>query len=165
MKKIFLFALSITLLLSGCSLDNNKTGNFELYMTDEPIDGLEQVLITICAVKVQKDDGSILTVWEGEKTFDLLELRDIEERILDVELEQGTYTHVIIAICGASVVVDGRTFEISLPQSIEVKVPVSFTVLNDRVTEVVLDFDADQSIAGYGDQFTLVPVITVDRVS
>jgi hypothetical protein len=63
-------------------------------MTDQPIDGLEQVLITIAAIKVQKDDGSITTVWEGERTFDLLLLRDIEERILDVELEQGIYTHV-----------------------------------------------------------------------
>jgi len=94
MKKLILFALSVALLLGGCTAD--KTGNFELYLTDQPIDGLEQVLITITAIKVQKDDGSITTVWEGERTFDLLLLQDIEERILDVELEQGTYTHVIV---------------------------------------------------------------------
>ncbi|GAI55633.1 unnamed protein product, partial [marine sediment metagenome] len=161
MKRLILFALSVALLLGGCSID--KTGNFELYMTDQPIDGLEQVLITITAIEVQKDDGSITTAWEGERTFDLLLLRDIEKRILDVELEQGIYTHVIIVINGAAAVVNGRTFEISILPSLEVKIPVAFTVLNNRVTEVVLDFHADQSIEGFGDQYLLLPVITVKR--
>lgn len=163
MKKLILFALSAALLLGGCTAD--KTGNFELYLTDQPIDGLEQVLITITAIKVQKDDGSITTVWEGERTFDLLLLRDIEERILDVELEQGAYTHVIIVISGAAVVVDGRTFEITISPSLEVRIPVAFTVLNNHVTEVVLDFQADQSLEGFGDQYLLIPVITVKRIS
>jgi hypothetical protein len=163
MKKLILFALSVALLLGGCTAD--KTGNFELYLTDQPIDGLEQVLITITAIKVQKDDESIVTVWEGERTFDLLLLQDIEERILDVELEQGTYTHVIIAISGAAVVVNGITYEITISPSLEVRIPVAFTVLNNNITEVVLDFQADQSIEGYGDQYLLFPVITVKRVS
>ncbi len=163
MKRLILFALSVILLLGGCTVE--KTGNFELYMTDQPIEGLEQVLITIAAIKVQKDDGSIMTVWEGERTYDLLLLRDIEERILDVELEQGIYTHVIIVISGAAVVVNGRTFEIGISSSLEVRIPVAFTVLNNRVTEVVLDFHADQSLEGFGDYYLLLPVITVKRIS
>ncbi len=163
MKKPILLALSVVLLLGGCSVD--KTGNFELYLTDQPIDGLEQVLITITAIKVQKDDGSITTVWEGERTVDLLQLRDIEERLADVELEQGTYTHVIIVISGGAVVVNGRTFEIAISPSLEVKIPVVFTVLNNRITEVVLDFQTDQSLEGFGDQYLLLPVITVKRIS
>ena len=162
MKKSILFALSIALLLGGCSIE--PAGNFELYLTDQPIEGLEQVLITITSIKVEKDDESVITVWEGERTFDLLLLRDIEERILDVELEHGSYTHIIIVISGAAVVVHGSTYEIALPHSIEVRIPVSFTVLNSRVTEVVLDFHADESIEGYGDYYMLLPVITVKRV-
>jgi len=150
-------------LLGGCTAD--KTGNFELYLTDQPIDGLEQVLITITAIKVQKDDESIVTVWEGERTFDLLLLQDIEERILDVELEQGAYTHVIIVISGAAIVVRGITYDVSISPSLEVRIPVAFTVINNHVTEVVLDFQADQSIEGLGDQYLLLPVITVKRIS
>ncbi|MCK4364230.1 MAG: hypothetical protein KAW85_05475, partial [Candidatus Aminicenantes bacterium] len=71
----------------------------------------------------------------------------------------------IIVISGAAVVVNGRTFEITIPPSLEVKIPVTFTVLNNRVTEVVLDFQADQSIEGYGDYYLLLPVITVKRIS
>lgn len=163
MKKLILFALSAALLLGGCTAD--RTGNFELYLTDQPIDGLEQVLITITAIKVQKDDESIVTVWEGERTFDLLLLQDIEERILDVELEQGAYTHVIIVISGAAIVVRGVTYDISISPSLEVRIPVAFTVLNNNITEVVLDFQADQSVEGLGDQYFLIPVITVKRVS
>ncbi|NIM58805.1 MAG: DUF4382 domain-containing protein [Candidatus Aminicenantes bacterium] len=163
MKKLTLSALSIILLLGGCTAD--KTGNFELYLTDQPIEGLEQVLITITAIKVQKDDESIVTVWEGERTFDLLLLQDIEERILDVELEEGTYTHVIIVISEAAIVVHGITYDISISPGLEVRIPVAFTVLNNNVTEVVLDFQADQSIEGLGDQYVLIPVITVKRVS
>jgi len=162
MKKLILFALSFVLLLGGCTAD--KTGNFELYLTDQPIDGLEQVLITITAIKVQKDDESIVTVWEGERTFDLLLLQDIEERILDVELEEGTYTHVIIVISEAAIVVRGITYDISISPGLEVRIPVAFTVLSNNVTEVVLDFQADQSIEGLGDQYVLIPVITVKRV-
>jgi len=163
MKRLILFALSVALLLGGCTAD--KTGNFELYLTDQPIDGLEQVLITITAIKVQKDDESIVTVWEGERTFDLLLLQDIEERILDVELEQGAYTHVIIVISGAAIVVRGITYDVSISPSLEVRIPVAFTVINNHVTEVVLDFQADQSIEGLGDQYLLLPVITVKRIS
>jgi hypothetical protein len=162
MKKLILFALSAALLLGGCTAD--KTGNFELYLTDQPIDGLEQVLITITAIKVQKDDESIVTVWEGERTLDLLQLQDIEERIVDVELEQGSYTHIIIVISGAAIVVNGRTFEIDISPSLEVRIAVAFTVLNNHVTEVVLDFQSDQSIEGLGDQYFLIPVITVKRI-
>jgi hypothetical protein len=162
MKKLILFALSFALLIGGCSV--NPTGNFVLYMTDQPIDGLEQALVTITSIKIQKNNGSIETVWEGEKTFDLLLLRNKEELLLDVELEQGTYTHVIIAISAAAVVVHGRNYDITIPVGLEVKIPVTFTVLNNSVTVVVLDFHADQSIEGYNDQYLLFPVITVKRV-
>jgi hypothetical protein len=162
MKRPILFALSFALLLGGCSV--NPKGNFQLYLTDAPIDGLEQVLITLTTIKVQKDGGSITKVWEGEKTFDLLLLRNKEELLLDVELEQGTYTHIIIVISAAAAVVHGRTYDITIPHGLEVKIPVTFTVLDDRVTAVVLDFHADQSIEASNNQFMLFPVITVDRV-
>jgi len=163
MKKIILFLLSIAVLFSGCS--SNKTGNFELYLTDQPIPGLEHVYVTISEIKVQKDDGSVITVWEGTRTFDLLTLRNIEERILDVELDTGTYTHIIVVIEAASIVVNGRTREINISPGLEVRIPVSFTIMDDGTTEVVLDFEVDQSInVGIGDQYLLIPVITVKRI-
>ncbi|GAG25237.1 unnamed protein product, partial [marine sediment metagenome] len=86
MKKLILFALSITLLLSGCSSD--RTGNFQLYLTDQPIPDIENVYVTISEIGVKKQgEEAFTTIWEGEKTYDLLTLRNREELILDIELE------------------------------------------------------------------------------
>ena len=162
MKKLILFALSITLLLSGCSSD--KTGNFQLYLTDQPIPDIENVYVTISEIGVKKQgEEAFTTIWEGEKTYDLLTLRNREERILDIELEQGTYTQIKIVVESAAIVIRGQTFELSIP-SIAVIIPVVFTIMEDGVTEVVLDFEADNSIDIDGLSYILRPVITVERI-
>jgi hypothetical protein len=163
MKRFSLFALSAILLLGGCSTSEN-TGNFQLYLTDQPIEGLEHVYVTISAIQVQKDDSSVISLWEGTKTYDLLALRDIEELAVDVDLEAGTYTHIIIVIDAVSVVVYSNTYDLSVNPGLEVRIPVSFTILNNDSTEVVLDFEVDNSLEGSRDQYIFIPVISVDSI-
>ncbi len=163
MKKFASAALTLILLFGGCSLFE-KEGSFQLYLTDQPIDGLEHVYVTFSAIRVEKDDGKVITLHEGEFTLDLLALRDIEEQILDVDLEAGTYTAVILVINSVSIVVNGQTFNLNIELNLEVRVLVNFTITNDRTTEVVLDFDAEQSLEGYGGYYTMIPVITVKRI-
>jgi len=163
MKRFSLFALSAILLLGGCSTSEN-TGNFQLYLTDQPIEGLEHVYVTISAIQVQKDDSSVISLWEGTQTYDLLALRDIEELAVDVDLEAGTYTHIIIVIDAVSVVVYSNTYDLSVNPGLEVRIPVSFTILNNDSTEVVLDFEVDNSLEGSRDQYIFIPVISVDSI-
>ena len=163
MKRFSLFALSAILLLGGCSTSEN-TGNFQLYLTDQPIEGLEHVYVTISAIQVQKDDSSVISLWEGTKTYDLLALRDIEELAVDVDLETGTYTHIIIVIDAVSVVVYSNTYDLSVNPGLEVRIPVSFTILDNDSTEVVLDFEVDNSLEGSRDQYIFIPVISVDSI-
>jgi hypothetical protein len=163
MKRLALFVLSAILLLGGCST-SEKTGNFQLYLTDQPIDGLEHVYVTISAIKVQKDDSSVITLWEGSQTYDLLALRDIEEQVVDIDLEAGTYTHVIVVIDAVSIVVHSQTYDLSINPGLEVRIAVSFTILDNDSTEVVLDFEVDNSLEGYGDQYLFIPVISVDSI-
>lgn len=163
MKRFTLFALSAMLLLGGCTTSENA-GNFQLYLTDQPIEGLEHVYVTISAIQVQKDDSSVISIWEGTQTYDLLALRDIEELVVDVDLEAGTYTHVIIVIDAASIVVYTNTYDLSINPGLEVRIPVSFTILDNDSTEVVLDFEVDNSLEGYGDQYIFIPVISVDSI-
>ena len=163
MKKFALFVLSAILLLGGCSTSEN-TGNFQLYLTDQPIEGLEHVYVTISTIKVQKDDSSVISLWEGTQTYDLLALRDVEELAVDVDLEAGTYTHIIIVIDAVSVVVYSNTYDLSINPGLEVRIPVSFTILDNDSTEVVLDFEVDNSLEGYGDQYIFIPVISVDSI-
>lgn len=163
MRKIALFALALTLLLGGCQT-SDKSGNFQLYLTDQPIEGLEHVYVTISSIQVEKDDDSIITLWEDTETYDLLALQDVEELMVDVDLEAGTYTAVIIEIDAVSIVINGRTFDLSINPGLEVRIPVTFTITDEGNCEVVLDFEADSSLDGYGDQFIFLPVISVKRV-
>lgn len=163
MKRFGLIVLSAILLLVGCST-SEKTGNFQLYLTDQPIEGLEHVYVTISAIKVQKDDSAVITLWEGTKTYDLLALRDIEELVVDVDLEAGTYTAIIVVLDAVSIVLDGRTYDLSINPGLEVRIPVSFTIMEDGSTEVVLDFEAESSLEGYGDQYLFIPVISIKRI-
>ncbi len=163
MKRCTLFALTAILLLGGCSTSEN-TGNFQLYLTDQPIEGLEHVYVTISAIKVQKDDSSVVTLWQGTETYDLLALRDVEELVVDVDLDAGTYTQIIVVIDAVSVVVYSNTYDLSINPGLEVRIPVGFTILDNDLTEVVLDFEVDSSLEGYGDQYLFIPVISVDSI-
>ena len=167
MKKLILFALSITLLLSGC-VSSDGTGNFQLYLTDQPIDNAEEILVTISEISVQKAEEGFLTVWTGEKTYDLLKLRNKEEKIIDITLEEGTYTQIRLVVTEGQIVIASESHEMTVPSS-EVKIPFVFNIMEDGSTEIVLDFEAEHSIhvvnAGQSEQYILRPVVRVKSIS
>lgn len=164
MKKIILCAVSLALILTGCSKE--KAGNFELYLTDAPVQGLENVYVTISGIYIKKgDEWSENILNDPPLTLDLLTLRDREELISGIELEAGTYVALKVVVSAATVVYNGRTFTITINPPAEVIIPVTFTIRGDALTELVLDFDAEQSVRG-GDQeqFYILPVIVVKRI-
>lgn len=167
MKKLILFALSLTLLLSGCSSDKTgRTGNFQIYLTDQPIQA-DEIWVTISEIRVQKEEEGFLTVWTGPELYDLLKLQDIEKKIVDVGLEQGTYTQIRLVVDSGRIVIGEESHDMTVPSS-EVKIPVVFSVLEDGVTEIVLDFEAEQSItlvkAGESNTYILRPVVLVKEI-
>ncbi len=164
MKKCILGAIFVALLLSGCS--SEKTGNFQLYLTDASVAGLEHVYVTISGVYLRKQDGNWTDNILGDPlTFDLLSLRDREDIVADVKLHEGTYTGIKLVVSAASVVVDTQTFSITIDPPLEVVIPVVFTIRIDATVELVLDFDAGQSLRDLGNyQFLLVPVIVVKSI-
>ena len=167
MKKLILFAISIALLLSGCT-SSDGTGNFKLYLTDQPIDEAEEIWVTISEINVQKEDVGFITLWSGEKTYDLLKLRNKEEKIIDITLEEGTYTQIRLVVTAGQIVIAGESHEMKVP-SIEVKIPLVFNIMADGATEILLDFEAEHSIhvvnAGQSEQYILRPVIRVENIS
>ena len=167
MKKLFLFAISIALLLSGC-VSSDGTGNFQIYLKDQPIDNAEEILVTISEISVQKEDEGFLTVWSGEKTYDLLKLRNKEEKIIDITLEAGTYTQIRLVVTEGQIVISSESHEMEVP-SLEVKIPLVFNIMEDGATEILLDFEAEHSIhvvnAGQSEQYILRPVIRVENIT
>ena len=169
MKKLILFAFIVTLLLWGCT-SSDGTGNFMLYLTDQPIDNAEEILVTISEINVQKEDEGFLTVFAVEKTYDLLKLRSQEERIVDITLKAGTYTQIRLVVSSGRIKIAGEDdyHNMTVPSS-EVKIPVIFNIMEDGAVEILLDFEADESIhvvyAGQSEKYILSPVIRVKSIS
>ena len=166
MKKLILFAISAALLLSGCA-SSEKTGNFQLYLTDQPVDA-DEIWATISKIEVQKTGEAFLTIWEGTKEFDLLTLMNTQELVLDTTLEEGMYTQIRLTVTEGRIVIDGQSNEMTVPSSM-VQIPLVFYVMEDSSIEVVLDFEADQSVnvinTGQNAEYLLKPVIRVENIS
>jgi len=169
MRKLILFVFSVTLLLWGCT-SSDDVGNFKLYLTDQPIDDAEEIWVTISEINVQKEEVGFLTAWTGTQTYDLLKLRSQDERILDITLEEGTYTQIRLVVASGRIKIAGEVdhHNMIVPSS-EVKIPVVFTITADGETEILLDFEAKHSIhvvsAGGSEQYILSPVIKVKSIS
>ena len=168
MRKLILFVFSLTLLLWGCT-SSDGTGNFKLYLTDQPIDNAEEIWVTISEINVHKEGEGFLTIYSEVKTYDLLKLRSQEEKILDITLEEGTYTQIRLVVVSGQIFIDGKPHEMTVASS-EVKIPLVFTVMDGRDVEILLDFEADESIhihvveAGQSKQYILTPVIKVKSI-
>jgi hypothetical protein len=170
MKKLILFAIFIALILSGCT-SSDGTGNFKLYLTDQPIDldNAKEIWVTISEISVQKEEEGFLTVWPDEKTYDLLALRIQKKMILDITLGEGKYTQIRLVVDSGEIVFsDGDKPEMIVPSS-EVKIPVIFYITDEGDTQITLDFEAEHSIhvvnAGQSEQYILRPVIRVENIS
>jgi len=169
MRKLILFAISIALLLSGC-VSSDRTGNFQIYLKDQPIDidNAEEILVTISEISIQKAEEGFLTVWTGPEEYDLLKLRNKEEKILEITLAEGTYTQIRLVVTEGQIVIAGESHEMKIPSS-EVKIPLVFNIIEGGETIILLDFEAEYSIhvvnAGQSEQYILRPVIRVENIS
>ena len=169
MKKLILFAFIVTLLLWGCT-SSDETGNFKLYLTDQPIDNAEEILVTISEINVQKAEEGFLTIWTGPQEYDLLKLQEIEVLMLNITLEEGTYTQIRLVVASGRIKIEGEEDydNMTVPSS-EVKIPVIFNVMDGGNTEIVLDFEAEHSIhvvyAGQRKEYKLRPVIQVKSIT
>jgi len=165
MKKVSGVVLLALFVLSSCA--NKSTGNLRVYLKDSPIDA-DSILVTISAVDAHATGGTWLQVSTEMKTVDLILLRDRQDRIADVELEDGSYTEIRLITVSGRIVVNGQTYDLVIP-STEIKIPARFDIIKEGKTEIVLDFDAEKSIevhpTGGGNEYILRPVITVVSIT
>ena len=167
MKKLIFFALSAALLLSGCT-STDGTGNFKLFLTDQPIENASEIWVTISEINVHKEEVGFFTLSQEGQRFDLLTLLNTEELMLSTTLKEGTYTQIRLVVSQGEIVIDGVTYPMTVPSS-EVKIPLVFNVMEDGSIEVVLDFVADESVnvvyTAEGGEYILNPVIRVKSIT
>lgn len=199
MKKLLILSAIITLLglgLFGCQQnpDSDSGGELALFLADKPVNDVAQVLVTIDEVQVKRED----TQWEtindfseeenGEKQFDLMDLRFNEELLGQEKLLEGNYNQIRLIVAanenedgnenpgqnsGKSKVVytdeSGKADEdIFIPSGTQtgLKINHNFEITEDTITRLVLDADVSKIMHEAGDKIILRPtaINVIDKV-
>ena len=164
-------------LAAGCSDSSAGSGTLQMNMVDapSPIVGLEAIDVVFDSVRVHKsgqanpeDKGWITvldnTLPEAERTFDLFDLVNGNFAVLGLaDLSAGKYTQIRVIVESAAITIAGNTDPLTIPSGMQtgIKIVSPFTVVDGEVLELLLDFDAAQSVSSTRLGYTLDPVIRV----
>ncbi|MFC2001721.1 DUF4382 domain-containing protein [Chloroflexota bacterium] len=102
--------------------------------------------------QIQQGEGGWITIGLGDAatTFDLLEIRGIEQFLGTSEVGTGKYTQVRLVVDKVQVALgSGELQEAKLPSK-ELKLVRPFEVVAGETTVIVLDFDADRMVTVTG---------------
>jgi hypothetical protein len=153
------FLLSIVILtFTGCQkVNGDSTGRLVVHITDAPfpIEMIEEATVTVTKAEVrsdaESDEHSFITIFEGSKEFNLLELRNgVMEELVDVEIPAGSYNLVRIYVEDAGIVVMNHgSYSVKVPSGsqtgIKLFIKPSLQVQGGLTSEVILDFNLDKS--------------------
>ena len=112
--------------------------------------------------QTQQGEGEWLSISlsDNATTFDLLEIKGIEQYLGASELDAGKYTQVRLIIDNIQVRLgEGELQDATLPSG-ELKIAHPFDIVAGEATAMVLDFDADKMVTVTGaDKIIVKPVI------
>ena len=127
------------------------------------------VTIEKITVRHKTDEGNeTVTITDEAKAVNLLDvLGNATEEIGSTDLEAGDYTEIRIQVAEDNTIVfegDETEYALKIPSgtSSGIKIKTSFAVVDGEDTELVLDFNAAESITEKGQgEYNLSPVIKV----
>ncbi len=163
-----------------------STGTIEIRVTDAPPDEeVTAILVTVSAVEIhravaeqeQEQDGDgeqeqeqqeqqgggewlPLYIIDDAGSFDLLEIKGLEEVLAVGEIEAGKYTQIRLMVESVLVTLgDGEPVEAKVPSG-ELKFVRPFDVVEGETTVLLFDFDAEKSVTVTGKgNITVKPVV------
>jgi hypothetical protein len=149
-----------------------SSGIFRLVLTDKPADNVKYIYVKVDIIRVHKAPGNFIQVAEDVPEFDLLELKNNPQAIVETELEAGHYNQIRMSVESGRIIVDEEgvdmKYSLDVPSG-EIKIPVQFQIEESGKVQITLDFDADKSIKvnkkGKNNNYRLRPVIKVTGVS
>jgi hypothetical protein len=145
------------------------TGEVALLITDAPTAEFDEINLTIIEAELMSDSGRV-TVFSGEKEFDLLELTEVTEVFAVSDAPAGEYNKVRLTLSQIELVFkDNRDPEYpKLPGNgkLDLNPRGTFYVDPDKPLVIQLDIDAEKSIlvvgAGDSGKYIFRPVVFVD---
>lgn len=161
--KRYILLVSLFALMVGCDTDGGSGfGRIKLEVFDNPPPtGVEHIYLTITEVNVSKSDEDWIMLAEPNVTYDFLELINGATAVLvDDVLETGDYAQLRLVVSESNkVVIDGETFALKVPSGEQtgVKLNLDFTVEEDELIQIYVDFDASKSITWTPGNYILHP--------
>lgn len=160
--------VAMILLLGGCGGGGGPTSpsagssTLQIQMTDNHLDGVEAVVVTIASVEVHHTGGPSVEALIEPLELDLLQLRDRVIPIAEVQLQAGKITQIRFVVTEGHVLVDGEEVPLEIPSG-EVKLVGNFDVPEGALAVMLVDFDAEASVrvtqSGSSERWILRPVI------
>lgn len=170
-SKIFILLLTLGLFYS-CSKDD-ATGMMTVRMTDDPADYME-VNVDVQAVQIHYEDDDPeewVTLETNRGIYNLLDLQnDITVVITDQDEIRVGYIEQMRLVLGQENTLVTTTDEFPLLLSSQdktgLKVNINAQMKDQQHMEIVLDFDAGESVVEEGnDQYRLKPVVKVESIT
>ncbi len=178
-------ALAIAALLAAClggSGDSDgltggggagTTGSVALLITDAPTPAFDEINLTITGASLIGGNNGPVTIFSGERTLNLLDLRDHSELFSLTEVPVGTYEKIRLDVRDIELVrlnEAGERIEVIEPKlpsgRIDLNPRRSFDVKTGETLILQIDLDAGKSIhivtAGNSGQTLFRPVVFVD---
>ena len=162
-RALFLFAMG--LLMFGCTDGPTAPEGYGSIMVvafdAPPPPNVQNIFLRIEEVSVHKSGAGWVTLAEPDTTYDFLDLINGTTAVIaDTALEAGDYTQLRLILADSNtIVVDGVTHPLVVPSGEEtgVKLNLNFTVLQDELIEIYVDFDAGKSVRHNANGYTLQP--------
>ncbi len=158
---------------SGSGAVSGGTGSVAIAMTDGPAEDFDAINVTLVRIELLSDSGRV-TVYEGQKTFNLLELADKAELFaIRNGVPAGRYSKIRLTLTDIELVKkdsDGNIIETAHPKlpgngKLDLVPRGDFTVYTSETLVVQIDMDANKSIhiVGTGSgKYQFRPVVFVD---
>ncbi len=125
-------------------------------------------LYNITSLEVKISDIEVHSLTTGKwysinvnKTFDLIELRNISEAMVGARLPNGTYNIAVLNVEGANATVNGNVENVFIPSK-KLKLFEIFNVTNSSANLINFDFNLEDSLHVTGNgEVIMIPVIGV----
>lgn len=171
--KLSAFVVVAALISTSCNKDKG-TGNMTVKMTDDPA-VYDSVNVEVLSVEVHYADNSLgssgwVTLPTISGIYNLLDLQNDITTVLvnNNELPAGSITQMRLILGSRNwVVVEGLPFplELSSQSNTGIKINANVSISPGDSVEVLLDFDAGESIVVQGNgTYLLKPVIRLESV-
>ncbi|MCF7808140.1 MAG: DUF4382 domain-containing protein [Candidatus Marinimicrobia bacterium] len=166
------------LFISTCEStdEDSGAGTIMIQTFDAPFQGdVEHIYLNIVGVSVHRavadsssdTTGTWITISESDTTIDFLELVNGQMAVLlEESLATGQYSQLRLLLGdSSSIVVDGVSHELKVPSGSQsgVKLNLGFSIEEDEIAEIYMDFDASRSIHKHPkqDRYSMRPTFKV----